>query len=1255
MKKSKLGYKRYSPDVNRSYNVIPSNRITMRDVDFPVYGIDDLGYAQMMYPGVDYEFPGNQVFELPVRQTGGQRDVMYTPNPNDPRLKAYADSLALYDRYKEFYNHALNTNAGTREQVARRYPIQQDPNNPSLFHLVGTNPEVSPRYMFAQNTNNVNSNILPIAARSYVNENNAKLSPFLAEYKKPVQPVEYREVSKAVVKPKDSLIYINFPESKVKRTTRLPESIDSIKQDASGVNVYLTINGKTSIIPKKDYPSWRAENKDLYDAYTAKRAYGGEQLPMAQNGLNWRDVAPRPDISERRDATQVTRQVVSNPSSRLDPRNFSTSTIPEPYLRPNFFTPRQVQEARLNEIRRFTTPASGKIEGEGLIDVVLPVVAAPIVKAIAKPLMKIMGDIASYATTRSPLNDVWRLPPNTFRPNPEAYYRALGKGGIDDAFSSGVIRPKQLPGSPNAAPSVDNVFNSKLEGLVNRESPVLTRNFNAAEFTDDMRGLRMENRILDNDFYQARNTKHFSASGAGAATGSGDYNTTFIGNIDDLRKNAHLRDVSPTDTYFYNPGDKFNLPNEGVFITSDPKVYEKLTNAGKTVKLDANLFSDAGNANLEKYLTRDRGDVLKSFDNYLANPDNRGSLIPSLYPNKKEAFASSWNSSAAHSYDILNTLESPASLLSNFRNPIIKEQWAKLPASAQQFELKKLNDYYKNNVLTGKISKDNLLNYDLKTYQKQYKEILENLAEQSASSVDDVGTGVLDEFASGGLKQWFAEKWVDVKTGKDCGRSGKDRDGRPYPACRPSRRVNSTTPKTASEMSSSEKARFKREKTSGQRISYNHSRKQRGGQMSGSVGYDSMYNSPIAAFRYMMNPKDESKYYGEVYGTKQGPGIAAGIDYDFQKYGTQGMIRLGVDPLRGASIRAQGGKRFNPIDNRREELSYGPYGGVNLQTNDYVEYDGIGNELGYNNLRPRLIYGANAEYNRELANRGRFSIEGDLGVGIGDKYFAQGEFKPEPYGAVKATYSLPMYNKNTKKKPSSNRKPSPTTYSPRGYQLGGQMTPQGITPAFFTGMKDAAVDAFKSFMSSSDQPMQPTQPEAMDWRKMKRPAQIKYGIDQVVNLELEDKRRALENLLESTAYMENKYGEDPNAYGRKYTSSFMSIDPIALKDMFTGRGDKGRYNNAQKAQFENFKKLGLPVTQDEFDSRLREDDPVAAMAAARFRYALVPEALPNLDDSKAMYDYWLKYYNGNGVLKYQSKEKAYKTFLKGYKLALKND
>ena len=79
--------------------------------------------------------------------------------------------------------------------------------------------------------------------------------------------------------------------------------------------------------------------------------------------------------------------------------------------------------------------------------------------------------------------------------------------------------------------------------------------------------------------------------------------------------------------------------------------------------------------------------------------------------------------------------------------------------------------------------------------------------------------------SSGGLTRWFKENWVDVKTGKPCGRQKGEK--RVYPACRPSKRVSSKTPKTTKEMSPAEKARFKREKTGSKKISYQHRRKKK--------------------------------------------------------------------------------------------------------------------------------------------------------------------------------------------------------------------------------------------------------------------------------------------------------------------------------------------------------------------------------------------------------------------------------------------
>ncbi len=61
------------------------------------------------------------------------------------------------------------------------------------------------------------------------------------------------------------------------------------------------------------------------------------------------------------------------------------------------------------------------------------------------------------------------------------------------------------------------------------------------------------------------------------------------------------------------------------------------------------------------------------------------------------------------------------------------------------------------------------------------------------------------------LRRWFKEEWTDVRTGKSCGRSKGESRGVPY--CRPKKRISSKTPKTAGEMSSSEKRSKIKEKT----------------------------------------------------------------------------------------------------------------------------------------------------------------------------------------------------------------------------------------------------------------------------------------------------------------------------------------------------------------------------------------------------------------------------------------------------------
>ena len=64
---STQGYKKNSPDVENVSNTIPSGDITMKNVEFPIIGIDNLGNKELMKPGKNYKFPGTSVSEIPLK------------------------------------------------------------------------------------------------------------------------------------------------------------------------------------------------------------------------------------------------------------------------------------------------------------------------------------------------------------------------------------------------------------------------------------------------------------------------------------------------------------------------------------------------------------------------------------------------------------------------------------------------------------------------------------------------------------------------------------------------------------------------------------------------------------------------------------------------------------------------------------------------------------------------------------------------------------------------------------------------------------------------------------------------------------------------------------------------------------------------------------------------------------------------------------------------------------------------------------
>ena len=65
---------------------------------------------------------------------------------------------------------------------------------------------------------------------------------------------------------------------------------------------------------------------------------------------------------------------------------------------------------------------------------------------------------------------------------------------------------------------------------------------------------------------------------------------------------------------------------------------------------------------------------------------------------------------------------------------------------------------------------------------------------------------------SGGLTKWFKEDWVDLKTGKTCGRKSAKDSKRPYPSCRPKA--------VAAKMTAAEKKSSIKRKTSSKPIKH---------------------------------------------------------------------------------------------------------------------------------------------------------------------------------------------------------------------------------------------------------------------------------------------------------------------------------------------------------------------------------------------------------------------------------------------------
>ena len=231
IKKDDMGY--WNPENWGEPVEIGSNEITMQGVYEPLLGISNTGDTQMMYPGEDYTFDGESVTEYPVMQKGG-RVPIYVDNPNDPRLRAYQDSLYLIKAPMEAYKRSQTIN-----KLIKKGEFD---NAKKLLHegyiLNGDALKVLDRL-----TKYNKKEPKPIKG-SEMGWGASPVDDIGPTYKKPVQPVEYR-------KPKGDQFgltkedYIQAQKSKFVRTpdSKLGDGYYDFKKDGKSYKVYTQSGG----------------------------------------------------------------------------------------------------------------------------------------------------------------------------------------------------------------------------------------------------------------------------------------------------------------------------------------------------------------------------------------------------------------------------------------------------------------------------------------------------------------------------------------------------------------------------------------------------------------------------------------------------------------------------------------------------------------------------------------------------------------------------------------------------------------------------------------------------------------------------------------------------------------------------------------------------------------------------------------------------------------------------------------------------
>jgi len=877
--------------------VIPSKHITMKGVTYPVVGVDANGVAFKMQPGNNYSFTKGPVTEFPAMQKGG-RVPIYTENPNDPRIKAYQDSLSLYKSNPptEFLKQALKQ--GTYAKSKK--PIKGNGIQPIFIYdpVIEVMNSLSsaglPYAMWQPAITKENKNLYYQDSDGIVRDIKSGNVIVIKShvYKKPVQPVVFRKPQ-----PKAKEV-VSTPLLPTSVATEIPTSVSpKAKPEEKKTQYSFTYPTFDKYVHKTIYfPTQKAliEFTDKYGYisrefrdssgsatgyYTPeyknggilyKAQYGppatsfGPIIPFRRNNQNGDIGTYYPQIGRSYRQDQMMKMALEEKRRREMERNIANTR--QTYLKPAGTTQRTPDEIAAMNRERLRAQVQQNSPLAQTMGLFTPKGNNPEAGRVGAEMFANMNPIiTSQVLSALRLNDLGK------GKNPYGFGNGLfsnvlgGIGLLGDAFNLNALKSLKPSGIQS---------NYQVNTMVGKPSPtqssykIYTLGVDPSTAgTNDPFSIYVSNNISkSNNNYSSAPKKINLPYGVGhnIAKGGAFNNGVFTLKNDPnhLFKLENIkRMVDLTDWYDYS---KFDFVNSMKNI-QDPRI-------GRVVKqIDINpdirglyvsnvpgiSLQKAPGRVIRKAITKDNiHDLFKkikdvtrnnlTFDfvgeNYNIDPKTGQFGIFDISPVIPESVQNNYWGSQNWMEQItgdihLKGLDDQARRASS--QNIHKALYDKIFTDMRRAYMRNVNRYA--NAPT--VSMDRLTRYR-QAFKNRLKDNFNNafstldlndpniyytkggLVKYQTAGMVNI-PAIANQYKNGGqyggLDRWFAEKWVDVKTGKECGR--KEGEDRKYPACRPSKRISNDTPKTASELSPAERQKFISSKTSSERINYQHRRK----------------------------------------------------------------------------------------------------------------------------------------------------------------------------------------------------------------------------------------------------------------------------------------------------------------------------------------------------------------------------------------------------------------------------------------------